>query len=358
MNQNFKTQVENILSNPSYNEEDIYFHLKKLMFEKELRNTQIKPSSKISDLIAENIKYTLNPSLQNSTIKTGFDDFDHSFGGFELGEMVVIGARPTMGKTQLLVNLSLNISKTIPILFFTFGISAQHLTRRFCSSISNISIHQMLHNELNEAEKEKLTSVTSQIEAHHIFINESGHQSVSALKTICREHVKEHGVKVVFIDYLQIMSSPKFRNNRETEISYIVRELKNLAKELNICIIISSQLSRAVESRYSTKIPQLSDLRDSGAIEQDADKVIFIYRPEFYNIPFDDKSLSNAGITQLIVAKNKNGTLGMIQLMRDADHINFHNFVESKEEFSFSPSRLKELTNLKSNPFNSEDSDF
>jgi replicative DNA helicase len=142
-----------------------------------------------------------------------------------------------------------------------------------------------------------------------------------------------------------MISSNKYRNNRELEISYISRELKNIAKDFNVCVIASSQLSRAVEQRGGDKKPMLADLRESGAIEQDADKVIFVYRPAYYGFVFDENGNNVEEITELILAKNRTGSLGVVKLLRDSNFTNYRNFDGFKNEFSFSKNRMEELDN-------------
>jgi replicative DNA helicase len=248
-----------------------------------------------------------------------------------------------MGKTQLLVNISLNISVSTPVLYFTFDLSEFLLTSRFISSLSGIAVNKILQHELTDEQKENLASIETKFANHKILVNDSCNNSISALKAHCQKQIQENGVKVIVVDYLQMMSSNKYRNSRELEISFITRELKNIAKDFNVCVIASSQLSRAVESRGGLKHPQLSDLRESGAIEQDADKVIFIYRPEYYGLECDEDGNSTAGVTELILAKNRNGSLGTVKLLRDANFTNYRDFDQYKNEFSFSQSRLDEL---------------
>lgn len=343
MKQYIKEEIESIISKPNADDKQIVFQLKQLLYDTELLNIAEKESKSISDLVSESLNQ-LNDATQKNIIKSGFDDFDNSFGGFGLGEFVVIGGRPAMGKTQLLVNLSLNISVETPILYFTFDLSDYLLTNRFISSISSIAINNLLQHKLNDEQKENLALVEKEFSKYQIFINDSYNNSISALKAHCQKMIEEKGVKVIFVDYLQMMSSNKYRNSRELEISYTSRELKNIAKEFNVCVIATSHLSRAVESRGGSKLPQLSDLRESGAIEQDADKVIFIYRPEYYGLECDEDGNSTAGVTELILAKNRNGKLGKIKLLRDAEFTNYRNFYNYKNEFSFSADRLNEMT--------------
>lgn len=345
MKQELKNKIENIISNnPDADDREIAFQLKQLLYKTELQNSVVKDTKSIADLVSESVNQLKSNSQNNNTIKSGFADFDKAFGGFGLGEFIVIGGRPAMGKTQLLVNLSLNISQTIPVLYFTFDLSEHLLTSRFIASVSGIPASKILQHDLTVEEKNKLSLVESQLSKHKLFINDSYNNSLTAFKAHCQKQIEENGVKVIFIDYLQMMSSSKYRNNRELEISYISRELKNIAKDFNVCMIATSQLSRAVESRGGSKHPQLSDLRESGAIEQDADKVIFIYRPEYYGLECDYDGNSTAGLTEIILAKNRNGSLGSIKLLRDNHFTNFRSFDTYQNDFSFSQNRLDEMT--------------
>lgn len=344
MNQDIKNKIENIISNQNSDEREILSQLKQLMYETELQNSVAKNSKSIAALVSENIKQLQGKTHQGNAIKSGFTEFDRMFGGFGLGELVVIGARPSMGKTQLLVNLSLNISVSTPVLYFTFDLSEFLLTSRFISSLSGIAVNKILQHELTDEQKENLASIESKFSKHKILVNDSCNNSITAFKAHCQKQIQENGVKVIVVDYLQMMSSNKYRNSRELEISFISRELKNIAKDFNVCVIATSQLSRAVETRGGSKHPQLSDLRESGAIEQDADKVIFIYRPEYYGLECDEEGNSTAGLTELILAKNRNGSLGTVRLLRDANFTNYRDFDQYKNDFSFSQSRLDELT--------------
>jgi replicative DNA helicase len=346
MKQDLKDKIEKIISNnPNADDKEIVFQLQQLLYEVALQSSVAKDSTSIAALVAENLKQLSGNTQHSSTIKSGFADFDKMFGGFSLGEFVVIGGRPAMGKTQLLVNLSLNISQTIPILYFTFDLSEYLLTSRFISSVSGVPVGKILQHKLTAEDKSKLSSVESALSKYKIFVNGSCNNSLTAFKAHCQKQIEENGVKVIFVDYLQMMSSSKYRNNRELEISYISRELKNIAKDFNVCVIATSQLSRAVElrTRGGSRRPQLSDLRDSGAIEQDADKVIFIYRPEYYGIVCDEMGNNTEGLTEIILAKNRNGSLGSIALLVDANFTNYKSFDGYKNDFTFSKSRLDEI---------------
>ncbi len=343
MKQDIINKIQDIIENKGLDEKDLLFQLKNILYETELQNNITKESKSIVELVSENLSQLNGEFSQGNVIKTGFNEFDELFGGFGLGEFIVIGGRPSMGKTQLLVNLSLNISINTPILYFTFDLSEFLLTTRFISSISGIAVNKLLQHDLTNEQKNELASVKNNFSNHKIFVNDSCNNSFTALKAHCQKQVQENGVKVIVIDYLQMMSSNKYRNNRELEISHISRGLKNIAKDLNICVVASSQLSRAVELRGGAKRPQLSDLRESGAIEHDADKVIFIYRPEYYGLTEDEEGNNTDGLTEIILAKNRNGSLGTVKLLRDATFTNFRDFDEYKKTFSFSKSRLDEI---------------
>jgi replicative DNA helicase len=345
MKQDFIDKIQDIIGNQNTDERKLLFQLQEAIIDAELQYTTVSDSKSIADLVSANLTHLKEGSPQSTLIKTGFTEFDKLFGGFSLGELVVIGGRPAMGKTQLLVNLSLYISQTIPVLYFTFDLSEYSLTSRFISTMSGITANKILLHELTNEEKDTLLSIGNTFSTRKILVNDSCSNSLSAFRAHCQRQIEEHGVKVIVIDYLQLMSANKHRHSREHEISHISRELKNIAKDLNICVIAASQLSRAVEFRGGSRHPQLSDLRESGAIEQDADKVIFVYRPEYYGVDCDEEGNDTAGLTELLIAKNRNGSLGQIKLMRDANFTSYRDFDGYKSAFSFSKSRLDEIDN-------------
>ncbi|OXA76878.1 hypothetical protein B0A58_06365 [Flavobacterium branchiophilum NBRC 15030 = ATCC 35035] len=331
---------------------EIIYKLKQVLYEADFQQNTARNSKSMATLISENIKQIQDNTKKYTSVKTGFTQLDTNFGGFELGEIVVIGGRPAMGKTQLLVNLSLHISQKMHLLYFSFDLSEFSLSSRFLSCVSGIAVEKIMQNKLSDDEKQKVASFESNFKNHQLFFNDSCYHSISAFKALCENQIKENHIKVIVIDYLQLMGTNKYRHNREYEISYISRELKNIAKTFNVCIIISSQLSRALETRSGSKRPQLSDLRDSGAIEQDADKVLFVYRAEYYKIDEDEEGESTDRRMELILAKNKNGVLGTVHLLRDENFTSFQAFDPNKNEFTFSKERLKELYDQNPNLIN------
>ena len=349
MIQELKEKIEKILGSAASDEREVLSQLRQLVFETELPGGQTRDSKDIAALVTENLKQMKSKTPNANSIKSGFAEFDVNFGGFGLGEFVVIGGRPSMGKTQLLVNLALNMSTAHPVLYFTFDLSESILTNRFISSLSGVAVSKILQGDLSDEEHQVLAAIEPVFAQHKILLNDSCSNSMTDLRAHCKQQIEAHGVKVIIIDYLQLMSATKHRNNRELEISYISRALKNIARDFNVCVIATSQLSRAVEVRGGAKIPQLSDLRESGALEQDADKVIFIYRPEYYGISCDEVGNDTTGVTELILAKNRNGALGSVKLKRNDDFTCFTDYIPSLVDFTFSKKRLDELKG--SSPF-------
>jgi len=348
MKQDLKAKIESIIGREHADENEILFHLKNLLEEAELERISAKESKNIADLISENLTLLTSGNLWENVIKTGFKDFDKEYGGFLNGELVVIGGRPAMGKSLLLVNLALHISATVPLVYFTFDLSEFSLTNRIISTISNIEYTRVLQNRLSADENMALSLIAGKLKNRNLFINDSCYNSMPAFKAMCRKHIQENGIKVIVVDCLQLMSSYKFRGNKESEINYISGELKRLAKENNVCVIAASQLSRSVEYREG-KYPQLSDLRESGAIEQYADKVIFLHRPEYYGLTMDQDGNNTAGLTKLILAKNRNGHTGEINVKRNANFTSFVDFDGYRTEFNFSLGRISELERPKEN---------
>ena len=345
MKQGIIPRIQSIISNQGFDDAEILQQMKNLVYEFDIKDRLIKESKPISELVIENLKTVQNDEPNVNLIRSGFSDLDFSIGGLFLGEFVVVGGRPSMGKTQFLVSLVLNISTTVPVLYFTFDLSETLLTNRFISALSGVAINKLIQNSLDPTDSTRLLHVEKEMGKHKILINDSSNSSISSLKSQCLKHIQEDGVKIIIIDFLQMMSSNRYRNSRELEIGYISRELKNIAKDNNVCVIASSQLSRAVESRGGNKRPMLSDLRESGAIEQDADKVIFIHRPEYYGFLEDEEGNNLSGVAELLIAKNRNGRVGDVRLMVDKDFTRFKDFELVNREFSLSNYRLGELDN-------------
>jgi replicative DNA helicase len=262
-----------------------------------------------------NIYSVFNDFLQSDLqseylpIKTGWSSVDAGVGGFRPGEFIVFGGRPGMGKTVVLIDLIRRISLHNPVLLISLELTAVQISNRIISSVLDYDLPLKGPEDLRRIDKEKINFVSNYLEVMQLSICETTFDSMFALKSYCEKMVKEKGIRVIAIDYLQMLSSNRYRHNRELEVSYISRTLKKIAKDLNICMIVTSQLSRSVETRGGDKRPQLSDLRESGAIEQDADKVIFVYRPDYYGITTDEDGNSTQGLLELLMVKNRTGKI-------------------------------------------------
>lgn len=342
MTPELQQKIEAIIHRHSQGDDsEVLSQLKKMLFERELQDAGDREAKNITELVEESICIINEETGLKDVVTTGFEEFDTSFGGFRLGELVVVGGRPAMGKTQFLVNLALHISQTNPVLYVTLDLSELSLTSRFMSTVSGIATSDILQKNLDKEQKNRLSTIAHEFTKRQLFIHDCCNCSVAVFKAHCQKLVQEYGVQVIIVDYLQLMTSHQHRH-RELEVSYISRELKNMAKAFHICIIASSQLSRALETRYGMegKRPQLSDLRESGAIEQDADKVLFIHRPEYYGITEDAQGHKLTHQVEIIVAKNRNGRMGAFWLERDNDFTTLRNI---KTALTFSPDRLREL---------------
>ena len=255
-----------------------------------------------------------------SGVSTGFQKLDKLTSGWQPSDLIVIAARPGMGKTALTLSMARDIAvtKEIPVAFFSLEMSSVQLITRLISAETGLSSEKLRTGKLADHEWQQLNVKVTDLEKAPLFIDDTPSLSIFDLRAKARRLASQNGIKLIIVDYLQLMtagSSSKV-GNREQEISTISRNLKALAKELDVPVIALSQLSRAVETRGGTKRPMLSDLRESGAIEQDADIVSFIYRPEYYNIDEwdDDEHTPSEGQAELIVAKHRNGGLDNIRL--------------------------------------------
>jgi len=255
-------------------------------------------------------------------IPTGFKSLDNLLSGLQPSDLIIIAARPSMGKTALALNMAQNVAKrgkTVGII--SLEMSKEQLVERMFCSLLSVDSWKMRTGRLSDEDFSKIGGVMDELNSTKIYIDDSVGNSIAELKAKARRLKMENGLDVLMIDYLQLMSAGKLsysaQSNRVQEISEISRSLKALARDLSIPIIALSQLSRAVEARPS-KIPQLSDLRESGAIEQDADVVLMIYREDYYEEDTDRK-----GITDIFIRKHRNGPIGHVELAFKKEQMKF-----------------------------------
>lgn len=317
---------------PQHREEKaLYDALKELLAKMKAEEEEWEcKAENIGSIVANNISGLLDPKEKTQIITTGFSDMDNTFGGFSKGEYAIIAARPSMGKSLFMVNLTLNMLELgYGVAYFSFDLNKTHLLTRLLSCKSDVEASRILHNKLTAEEKAAVENAAVAVSTNNLHICDASIYKIEALEAECRRLVKEQNVSIIFIDYLQMidnMINSSSYYNRDREIGRISRKFKKLAMELNIAIICSSQLNRSVETRGGEKKPYLSDLRDSGNIEQDADKVIFIYRPEYYGLLEDMNGQSNKFLAEIIVAKNRNGYTGSFNLLRTPKFTGFKDF--------------------------------
>lgn len=252
-------------------------------------------------------------------VASGFTELDRVTGGWQKSDLVIIAARPGMGKTAFVVSAMRNaaVDFNSGVAIFSLEMSSVQLVNRMISAEAELESDKIKKGRLADHEWEQLVHKTSRLTEAPIFIDDTPGLSILELRAKCRRLKAQHDIQLIIIDYLQLMSGDSSKNsggNREQEIASISRALKGIAKELNVPVIALSQLSRAVETRGGDKRPQLSDLRESGSIEQDADMVMFLYRPEYYNITEDEEGLPTTGMGEVIIAKHRNGSLENVKL--------------------------------------------
>ncbi len=271
-------------------------------------------------LVKEAIKQIENSRDQEghiSGVPSGFSAIDRVTAGWQKSDLIVLAARPGMGKTAFVLTMARNIAVDFkkPVAFFSLEMAGVQLVTRLIASESELAADKLKRGQLEQYEWEQLNAKLSNLTDAPLYIDDTPALSIFELRAKCRRLKAQHDIQLVIVDYLQLMSGTGDKGgNREQEISNISRSMKSLAKELNIPIIALSQLSRAVETRGGTKKPILSDLRESGAIEQDADMVSFIYRPEYYKIHEDEQGNSTEGLAEFIIAKHRNGALEDVPL--------------------------------------------
>lgn len=312
------------------------------LFEISQRNLK-KDVQQINPVIEEAIKriqHAFNQTDGLSGVQTGYTDLDAITSGWQRSDLIIIAARPAMGKTAFVLSMAKNMAVdfNIPCAVFSLEMSNVQLVNRLISNVCELEGEKLKTGKLEPYEWEQLGVRIRNLQDAPLFIDDTPSLSVFELRTKARRLVREHGVKIIVIDYLQLMNASGMSfGSREQEVSIISRSLKGLAKELDIPIIALSQLNRSVESRSGTgadaKRPQLSDLRESGAIEQDADMVCFIHRPEYYKITEDEQGNDLRGIGEIIIAKHRNGAVGDVRLKFRGAFAKFENLHEQGNSF-------------------------
>lgn len=268
-------------------------------------------------------KISLASQMQGSVtgIATGFTDLDYKTAGLQPSDLILVAARPSMGKTAFVLNIAQHVcfKLNLTAAVFSLEMSREQLVNRLLSLESKVNSQHIRTGNMTDADWDALAEGANIVGSSHLIIDDTPGITISELRSKCRKYKLEHNLHIIIIDYLQLMTGSGRSDSRQQEISDISRSLKALARELNVPVVALSQLSRAVEQRPDHR-PMLSDLRESGAIEQDADVVMFLYRDEYYNKDTDKKD-----IAEVIIAKQRNGPIGTVELVWLADYTKFAN---------------------------------
>ena len=347
---NFSANISSKAYDESNDVDDLLQEAEGRLFEISQRNVK-KDVTQIDPIIQQamtQIQNAANRESGLSGLESGFHELDKLTSGWQRSDLIIIAARPAMGKTAFVLSMAMNMSVkyNIPVAVFSLEMSNLQLVNRLISNVCEIEGSKIKSGQLSTVEWEQLISRSKRLNGSPLFIDDTPSLSVFELQTKARRLVREHNVQFIIIDYLQLMTASGMKyGSREQEVSLISRSLKQLAKELDIPIVALSQLNRSVESRTDGKRPQLSDLRESGAIEQDADIVCFIHRPEYYLRSDTDANGNDIrGVAEFIVAKHRSGSVDDIKLRFTAKYARFENWEDSAVNTVMS-SRMSSLNN-------------
>ncbi len=303
----------------------------------ELSQTNMKQDyTQIDPIVAQAVEIMQKAASNTgglTGVPSGFTKLDDMTSGWQRSDLVIIAGRPAMGKTSFALSIAKNIAidQRIPTAFFSLEMNNVQLVNRLISNTCEIEGKKVMNGQLDDAEWNRLDKNIRKLEGAPLYVDDTPGLSIFELRTKARRLVREKKVEIIMIDYLQLMNANGMKfGNRQEEVSTISRSLKSMAKELDIPILALSQLNRSVEQRDNTnkvdgKRPQLSDLRESGAIEQDADMVLFVHRPEYYHIYHDDNGNDLHGMAQIIIAKHRKGAVGDVLLHFRGEYTRFAN---------------------------------
>ena len=328
----FASDIETKAFDGSMDIDDLMQEAEGSLFELSRRNMK-KDYTQIDPVISNAVEVIQKAAANKdglTGVPTGYHKLDNITSGWQASDLVIIAGRPAMGKTSFALSMAKNIAADykVPMAFFSLEMSNVQLVNRLISNCCEIQGSKILNGQLKPDEWERLDKRLNNLIGSPLYVDDTPGLSVFELRTKARRLVRDHGVKIIMIDYLQLMNANGMRfSSRQEEVSTISRSLKQIAKELDIPILALSQLNRGVESREGLegKRPQLSDLRESGAIEQDADMVLFVHRPEYYHIYQDENGRDLHGMAQIIIAKHRKGATGDVLLNFRGEFTRFEN---------------------------------
>ncbi len=328
----FASKIETDAFDPMVDTDELMQEAEGALFEISQKNMR-QDYTQIDPVVRQAVDI-IQKASSNSTgltgIPSGFTKLDDMTSGWQKSDLVIIAGRPAMGKTSFALSIAKNVAVDYrePVAFFSLEMNNVQLVDRLISNVCEIEGKKIMNGQLARDEWERLDKRITKLQGAPLYIDDTPGMSIFELRTKARRLVREKGVKLIMIDYLQLMNASGARfGNRQEEVSTISRSLKGLAKELDIPVIALSQLNRTVENREGLegKRPQLSDLRESGAIEQDADMVLFVHRPEYYHLYEDEKGNDLRGKAQIIIAKHRKGATGDVLLSFQGQYTRFAN---------------------------------
>ena len=290
------------------------------------QTSEYEPVPKVIARVLNRIEEASRSDGSVTGIASGFTDLDYKTSGFQDSDLILLAARPSMGKTAFALNIAQNVAKNDKaVVVFSLEMPREQLIQRMLATESHVSGEVLRNGSLNDMEWMDLVSGAQRLGKTALIIDDTPDLTISTMRSKCRKYKIDHDISLIILDYLQLMNSSGRSESRQNEISEISRSLKALARELNVPVIALSQLNRSVERR-DDKRPMLSDLRESGAIEQDADVVMFLYRDDYYNKDSEEK-----GVTEVIIAKQRNGPVGTVRLAWLAQYLQFGNLARPQD---------------------------
>ena len=352
----FASEIETKAFDGSMDIDDLMQEAEGSLFELSRRNMK-KDYTQIDPVISNAVEVIQKAAANKdglTGVPTGYHKLDNITSGWQASDLVIIAGRPAMGKTSFALSMAKNIAADykVPMAFFSLEMSNVQLVNRLISNCCEIQGSKILNGQLKPDEWERLDKRLNNLIGSPLYVDDTPGLSVFELRTKARRLVRDHGVKIIMIDYLQLMNANGMRfSSRQEEVSTISRSLKQIAKELDIPILALSQLNRGVESRVGLegKRPQLSDLRESGAIEQDADMVLFVHRPEYYHIYQDENGRDLHGMAQIIIAKHRKGATGDVLLNFRGEFTRFENPEDTNSNLNNAPIGGGEIVGSKMN---------
>ena len=352
----FASEIETKAFDGSMDIDDLMQEAEGSLFELSRRNMK-KDYTQIDPVISNAVEVIQKAAANKdglTGVPTGYHKLDNITSGWQASDLVIIAGRPAMGKTSFALSMAKNIAADykVPMAFFSLEMSNVQLVNRLISNCCEIQGRKILNGQLKPDEWERLDKRLNNLIGSPLYVDDTPGLSVFELRTKARRLVRDHGVKIIMIDYLQLMNANGMRfSSRQEEVSTISRSLKQIAKELDIPILALSQLNRGVESREGLegKRPQLSDLRESGAIEQDADMVLFVHRPEYYHIYQDENGRDLHGMAQIIIAKHRKGATGDVLLNFRGEFTRFENPEDTSSNLNNAPIGGGEIVGSKMN---------